>query len=236
MLPAACPAHTKTGVPAVLKHTTDQADTRNSVMVVDDHQAYVEMLGALIDGQDDMVLAATAFDGESAITAATRHQPNIALLDIALPGCSGLHVAREMHTRWPDTAVIMLTAHPSDHHLNEAMDSGASGFLSKHVGCGQILDAIRQVAKGRKVVLRRTANGGSPDTGRIESVLDQLTPREREVLRLIAQGNSKTEIGRLLHRSPNTVDKQTQSVMDKLDLHSRVQLTRFAIREHLIEA
>lgn len=211
------------------------------VTCVDDHACLVAGLRALITSESDMSFVG-AFSTLEGILDRIQNEPtDVLMLDIEVPGPDVFEITREIARRFPTTRVIVLSAHVRDHYIDSAMQAGAYGYLSKSEDAGRLVDAIRRVARGERVfgseVAGRvqTTRNTTAETPHHASRIHLLTPRENQILRMIGKGQSRTEIARAIHRSPKTVDAHRASIMEKLGIHDRVELARYAIREGLVE-
>jgi len=216
-------------------------DTQTTVLLVDDHGLVRDSLAAWLQSQPDMTVLATAGTAEDGLEAAIRNQPDIVVFDIDMPGRISFDVAKTLKTRLPETRIMFLSAFCHDRYIEQALAVEAAAYVTKSESPATVADAVRTVAAGgayfspeveeRIVVDTRGVTLGSERTR--SSIL---SPRELEVLRYIARGLSKKEIGATMHISVKTVDNHSTSLMSKLDVHDRVELARYAIREGLVEA
>lgn len=213
-----------------------------TVVVVDDHAMVRTAIARHLTEEQDMKVIGEAADAREAMELVVEHRPAILLMDIDMPGPVCFEVAREVRQRSPETRVIFLSAHFHDHYVEQALEVEARGYLTKAESQEALVAAIRKVAAGgvwfsdevrRRIVFDehgvRLSQGG-------RSRASHLTRREVEVLRYLARGMSKKEIAQLMHVSVKTVDSHSSNLMSKLDIHDRVELARFAIREGLAEA
>ncbi|MDX2018280.1 MAG: response regulator transcription factor [Planctomycetota bacterium] len=213
------------------------APTKVRVVVADDHAMVRETLAAWLGSHEDIDVCAEAEDSQQVVAEVSRTQPDVLLLDIQMPGADAFATAAEVRRICPATRIVFLTAYQSDTLIDRAREIGAVGYLLKGQNVKTIREGILAAASGATVLspeiqsrlLDRT-NGVAPrEPGR-------LSPRELEVLRLLAVGRSKKEVAKELHVSVKTVDNHTTNIMTKLDIHDRVQLARYAIREGLVSA
>jgi DNA-binding NarL/FixJ family response regulator len=211
------------------------------VLVVDDHTLIRQGIVGLLESQPDIEVVAEAGSAPEALAAATRLAPDVVLMDVSMPGTSGLEATRSIRAGSPATRVLILTIHDREDYLYEALRAGASGYVLKGADVQELLRAVRSAARGEmylypgatKTLIEdyvRSVRGG-PD----RDPYDGLTEREREVLRLIAQGQTTAEIATQLVLSPHTVQSHRDHVMAKLDLHSKAALIKYAIARGLIE-
>lgn len=210
------------------------------ILLADDHLLLGETLAAHLEAEKGLRVVARSRNGEEAIQLAREHRPDIMLLDIEMPGLSGFEAARAILARRPDTRIIFLSAYTYDRHIEEALKLGALGYLTKSETPEQVVHAIREVAANRvcysqEVLDRIVFDGTGPrllKEGKPRS--GSLTTRELEILRHIASGLANKGIAQIVHLSAKTVDKHTENIMRKLNIHDRVSLTRYAIREGLV--
>lgn len=207
------------------------------VVVADDHAMVRETLAAWLGSHDDIDVCAEAEDSQQVLAEVTRTRPDVLLLDIQMPGADAFATASEVRRICPATRIVFLTAYQSDTLIDRAREIGAVGYLLKGQNVKTIREGILAAASGATVLspeiqarlLDRTSGVAPREPGR-------LSPRELEVLRLLAVGRSKKEVAKELHVSVKTVDNHTTNIMTKLDIHDRVQLARYAIREGLVSA
>jgi DNA-binding NarL/FixJ family response regulator len=192
----------------------------------------------LIERQSGMHVVAEANDGVEAVEAALREQPDIAILDVSMPRMTGLQAAREIHARCPDTRVLLLSMHDDERYVFDAMKAGASGYVLKRQADAELIEAVRAVAAGGRF-MSATADAGamqdSIDRGD-DAPDDPLTPRELDVVKLIAEAYTNRQIAEILKVSEKTVESHRGNVLGKLGMRDRVELVRYAIRRGLVEA
>ncbi len=211
------------------------------VMCVDDHAFLVEGLRARLAEEPDMEFMGSRPNLVGLIDLLVEKRPDVVLLDIEIPGPDVFEVLEGMRQTVPTVRTVMLTAYVRDHYIDSAIAAGAWGYLTKTDDPDAIVAAIRRVAGGEfafspGVARRAQAARASPsDYRRPVSRLQALTPREQQILRMIGKGQTRTHIAIAIHRSPKTVDAHRASIMEKLGIHDRVELARFAIREGLVE-
>jgi DNA-binding NarL/FixJ family response regulator len=201
-----------------------------SCLVADDHPAVLEAVAGYLEAAGIRV-AARALDGEEALAKIESTRPQIALVDLRMPKVSGIEIARRVARSHPDTAVVVYTGYGDRAHLTEALDAGARGFVLKEAPMDDLVRAVATVAGGRLYVDPVLAGVLAGAAG-AEAV--SLTQREREVLRLLADGLSNEEIGKVLFIAPETVRTHVRKAMDKLDADTRTQAVAKAIRGSLI--
>ena len=206
------------------------------VLIADDHGIVRSGLALLIDRQPDMITA-EAEDGLEAVERTHAVRPDVAVLDVSMPRLTGLQAARQIRSHYQDVAVLMLSMHEDDGYFFEALEAGASGYVSKRGADGDLVEAIRTVADGRTFLNSRTQAALMRqwlDDGRRQAK-DELTPRELEVLKLIAEAYTNRQIADALRLSEKTVESHRGNVLAKLGMRDRVELVRYAIRRGLVE-
>ena len=207
------------------------------VLIADDHGIVRSGLTMLIERQADMQVAAEAEDGIEAVERALADRPDVAVLDVSMPRLTGLHAARQIRRQTEDVQVLMLSMHEDDAYFFEALEAGASGYVSKRAADASLIDAIRTVAGGETFLssaTQQTLLKQWLENGRTEPE-DELTPRELEVVKLIAEANTNRQIAEALKLSEKTVESHRANVLSKLGMRDRVELVRYAIRRGLVE-
>lgn len=205
------------------------------VLVADDHAIVRAGLRALIKSEADLELVGEATGGYEAIDLVEKYQPQVLLIDLSMPDLDGIAATRKVHPRFPDMRILFLTIHEDEALLRAALKAGASGYILKGAAETELVAAIRTILRGDLYVdpsmLRKLLpeSGASAAAGAGESA--PLTPREAEVLRLIVQGYTNRQIGEELNISVRTAESHRANLSDKLGLHSRVELVRYA-RDH----
>jgi DNA-binding NarL/FixJ family response regulator len=203
-----------------------------SVFVADDHAIVRDGLVALLRVHPDIEIVGTAGNGSDAVAKVLQARPRVVILDISMPGLSGIEVARQVTAALPETRIVMLSMHSSSQYVFQALEAGARGYLLKESASAEIADAVRAVDRGQRYLSRKAAEivaqGISERQG--GNALDALSRREREVLRLVADGHSSAKIGELLHLSPKTVDSYRSRLMQKLQVNQLAGLIKFAIQ------
>ena len=211
------------------------------VLIADDHAMLRDGLRALLSMCDDIEVVGEAEDGMEAVEKTIQLQPDVVLMDIAMPRLGGLEAALELRQRKLPTKVLVLTQYDSQEYVRQMLKAGAAGYILKKAAGAELASAIRVVHAGQsflypsvtKAVIDRYLQGG--DTDETERQFDQLSDREKEVLKLLAEGQSNAEIAGLLCLSVKTVMSHRGSIMEKLDIHNRTDLVKFAIRTGLVE-
>jgi len=208
------------------------------VLLADDHALVRSGLRLLLQSIIGVEVVAEAESGGQALECIERLRPDIALMDISMPGCSGIETAADIKARFPETRVVILSMHAGEEYVSQALRSGASGYLLKDASPMELDLALRAVARGEiylsprvsEVVVEKYVR--SEDGGRDR--LDALTPRQREILRLIAEGRSTKQIAAQLGVSVKTVETHRALLMERLNIHDLAGLVRFAVRAGLV--
>ena len=212
------------------------------VLLVDDHAVVRVGLRMLLEDEADFEICGEAASASEAIIETSRLKPDVVLMDIGLPDMSGIEATREIKRVNPDTAVVALTIHEDEEYFFKMLEAGASGYVPKKAAPEELLTAIRTTYAGEvylypslaKLLVRDYL--GQQDTSKAGEDANSLTDRENEVLALLADGESNTEIAERLNISPKTVARHRENIMSKLNMHSRTDLVKYAIRKGIIEA
>ena len=207
------------------------------ILLADDHAMVRRGLRLVLDAEPDLAVAAEATDGLQALELGLREDVHLAVLDVAMPGMTGLQVARELSRRRPELRTLLLSMHDSEQYLFEALRAGASGYVLKADADHTLIDACRATMRGEpflypdavSTLVRERLEGGKP------AEHDVLTLRETQVVKLIAEGHTSREIAVKLVISEHTVERHRERILDKLELRDRVALTRYAVRRGLVE-
>jgi DNA-binding NarL/FixJ family response regulator len=213
------------------------AGTHTRILVADDHHIVRSGIRLLLDRQPDLEVVAEAPDGIEAVEQALASRPDLCILDVAMPKMTGLQAAREIRAHMPSVRVLMLSMYDDDRYLFEALKAGASGYVLKGEADQDLVAAIRAVRRGdafltnlaERSIIRGWMDEGHNGPG------TALTPREEEVVKLIAEAHTNAQIAELLHLSEKTVESHRANVLRKLGMRDRVQLVRYAIRRGLVE-
>ena len=211
------------------------------VLLVDDHAVLRAGLRSLLEAEPGFEVVGEAGTGEEGVEKASALRPDVVVMDLSMPGQGGLEATRSIAALDQGTRVLVLTMHGEEEHLLPVLEAGGSGYVNKRSADEELIEAIRTVARGdvflypsaAKLLLRGLKQ--KTDAGE-EDPLDRLTDREREVLSFTVEGFSSSEIGKKLFISPKTVDTYRARIMEKLDLHHRSELVRFALRKGLLRA
>ena len=212
------------------------------VLFADDHAVLRRGIRNLVDEQPDMQVVAEAKDGEEAVSMALRAKPDIAILDINMPRMNGLEAARRILATLPKTEILILTVHHSDQIVGEVLESGAHGCVLKSEAEEDLVKTIRSLSQ-HKTSFSPDFARAIADThyraaarGHMAAPTRLLTPRERQVLQLLAQGLANKEVAEYLNISKKTAEVHRTNIMRKLEVHSLAELVRYAIRNKLVEA
>lgn len=206
-----------------------------TVFVADDHAVLREGLASLLAAQPDIRVIGSAAEGREAVRQVMQLQPQVVILDIAMPQMNGIEAAREMRERAPQSRVVMLSMYSSAEHVFHALEAGARAYVLKDSAASEIVAAVRAVHAGRRYLSPKVAEtmADMVERSAAESPLSRLSARERQVLQLVAEGNSSAQIAALLHLSPKSVDTYRSRVMQKLHLSDVASLVKFAIQHGL---
>jgi two-component system, NarL family, response regulator NreC len=210
------------------------------ILLADDHQLMRSGLRLLIEQQADLTVVGEAADGREAVALAKSLRPDVAVMDISMPNLNGIEAAHQITQSHAELAVIVLSMHPDESYVLRALKAGAKGYLLKDSAESDLITAVRAVARGKsffspavsKVLLddyiRKLKRSGAEDA------YDLLTPREREVLQLVAEGKSNKDVANLLNLSVYTVETHRSNIMQKLNLKGVPELTLYAVRKGII--
>jgi len=208
------------------------------IMLADDHRMFRQGLRTLLDSRDDMDVVGEASDGREAVEMAAQLSPEVIIMDVSMPGLNGVEATRKIMVEHPGTKIIGLSMHTDRRYTSELLKAGASGYLPKDGAFEELEQAVRAVMSGEVYLSPRIAAGLVDDYVRqprdaAPSVFERLTAREREVLQLMAEGQATKEIAATLHVSVKTVETHRRQIMEKLNIYSVAELTKYAIREGL---
>jgi DNA-binding NarL/FixJ family response regulator len=213
---------------------------KTNILVADDHPIVLRGLRMVLDAQPDLAVVAEATDGDEAVERALSDDVDLAILDISMPRKTGLQAAREITHRKPEVRVLILSMHDNEQYLFEAIRAGASGYVLKSAVDRDLVEACRAAMRGEPFLypgavralmreyLERARAGEALHT-------ELLTPREEEILKLVAEAHTNEEIGEMLFISKKTVERHRANILEKLGMRDRVELTRYAIRRGLVQ-
>lgn len=210
------------------------------VLLAEDHTIVRKGLRSLLDAEPGIEVVGEAEDGRQAIEKVEQLMPDVVLMDITMPVLNGLEATRQIKKLFSQIKVLILTVHSTEEYIFQILQAGASGYLIKQAAVEELISAIQAVYRGdtflspsmSRIILKESSRQTSTTTEKDN--LARLTDREREVLQLVAEGRSNREIAQLLHVTVKTVEAHRAHVMEKLDLHSAAELTRYAIRKGII--
>jgi DNA-binding NarL/FixJ family response regulator len=214
---------------------------KTRILLADDHAVVRSGVRLIIDAEPDLEVVAEADDGRAAVQHLLRdHDVDLAILDVSMPRMTGVQAAHELSRRRPEVKVLMLSMHAEEQFFFEALKAGASGYVLKASADRELIDAIRKTMRGEPFIYPEVAAALVRDhlerAARGERFSeDPLTPRETEVVKLIAEGFNSEQIAEALVISPKTVDRHRSNILEKLRMNDRVEVTRYAIRRGLVE-
>ena len=213
--------------------------TNIRILLADDHAVVRSGLRMLLEAQPDFEIVGEAETGTEAVAMVDELHPDAVLMDIQMPDLNGIEATKIIKEKSPETAVLALTMHEDDHYFFEMLHAGASGYVLKRAAPDEVVQAIRTVCRGEvflhPMMAKRLVTDyvNRADKNETEKAYSNLTPREQEVLTLIAEGYSNAEIANDLYISIKTVDRHRENIMRKLNMHSRIDLVKYAIRTGL---
>jgi two-component system response regulator NreC len=214
---------------------------KTSLLLVDDHAVVRTGLRMLLEGENDIEIVGEAENASEALNQISQLKPDVVLMDIGLPDMSGIDATRRIKELAPDISVLALTIHEDEEYFFKMLDAGASGYVPKRAAPEELLSAIRVTARGEVYLYPSLAKLLVKDyltqsmQFKNQATLNGLTPRENEVLTLLADGESNVEIAEQLSISPKTVARHRENIMGKLNLHSKTELVKYAIRKGIIQ-
>ncbi|MGI9018048.1 MAG: response regulator [Euzebya sp.] len=219
----------------------DQSDPIK-VIVADDHALFRRGLFMVLESETDIDVVAEANDGDEVVELATQHIPDLVLMDVRMPGTSGIEATKAIKEKVPSTKILMLTISDEEEDLYDAIKAGASGYLLKEISIDEVADAIRSVHAGQSLIspsmasklLNEFAMMAKKDEKQ-QMPAPRLTDREMEVLTQVAKGMNNRDIAKELFISENTVKNHVRNILEKLHLHSRMEAVVYAVREKLLE-
>jgi len=208
-----------------------RAPKRPRILLADDHFLVAAGLCKILEAE--FYLVETVGDGRAAVDAAKKELPDVILLDISMPLLNGIEAARQLQTAVPDSKLIFVTVHSDSAYVEEAFRAGASGYVLKRSAASELVTAIHEVLNGKSYLTPLIDGRVAEGILNLVQEREPVSPRQREVLQLVAEGHTAKEIARILRISAKTVEFHKASIMHKLKLHSTAELTRYAL-EHRI--
>jgi len=207
-----------------------------SVLIADDHAVVRDGLRLLLESQSDIRVVGEVADGRAAVEAALRLKPDVVIMDLAMPLLNGADATAQIVEKQDAAKIVMLSMHSTVEHVFRALQAGALGYLRKESAGSEVVDAVRTVHAGRRYLSQKITESVVDDYIRkrtVDSPLESLSQREREILQMLVEGKSGTEIARLLHVSPKTVDTYRSRMMQKLGIGDLPGLVKFALQHGL---
>ncbi len=219
-------------------------ENRIRILIIDDHTVLRSGLRMLLNAEEDMLVVGEASDIFQAVQEGEHLRPDVVLVDISMPGMSGLDGLQNLKRKMPESRYLILTMHNDEGYLRKALSAGASGYVLKQAANDELLSAIRVVSQGgtylhpthRTILFKKTPGLEPEPPGAERERYDRLSPREKEILRLIASGYTNRQAAEELYLSEKTIETYKSRLMAKLGLHSRVELVRYAIDLGLIRS
>lgn len=210
------------------------------ILLADDHAILREGIKALLEKHGNIEVIAEASNGREALAKAAQLRPDVVVLDISMPLMEGLETTRQMKRENPDTKILILTMYDDSEYFFQLLRAGASGYVTKSAVGKELISAIEAVYKGNSFFCPTMAKFLLSDYLRLAKSVEsaeqeELTPREREIVKLIAEGYTNQQIADLLHRSVKTIESHRANILRKLDIHDSVELVKYAVRKKLIE-
>lgn len=210
------------------------------ILLADDHTVMRKGLRLLLESQEGLTVVAEAADGRQTVEMVQKESPNVVVLDVAMPNLNGIEAARQISARFPATAIVVLSMHSDEGYVFRALKAGARAYLLKDSAEHDLIDAIRAVSEGKAFFSPAISKMLVEDYMRqmrereVEDSYDLLTPREREILQLLAEGKSNKEVAASLNLSLYTVETHRGNILQKLNLHSVPELILYAVRKGII--
>lgn len=210
------------------------------IVLAEDHAMVRKGFNLILENEPSIEIIDEVQDGKAAIKSVQKHKPDVVVMDISMPRLNGLEATRQILKDYPDTKILILTIHTSDKYIARILQCGAAGYVLKKSAPEELIEAVKTVIKGEKYfsssisskIIDKLMNGSLPSDDSANSA--SLTNREVEILQLISEDYTNKEIAKNLHISIKTVESHRSNIMKKLDLHSPVELTKYAIREGII--
>ncbi|MEX2210648.1 MAG: response regulator transcription factor [Gaiellaceae bacterium] len=212
---------------------------KTRILLADDHAVVRRGLRLVLDGEPDLEVVAEAGDGAEAVDRAVHEDVHLAILDVTMPRLTGIQAAREISRRRPEVRTLILSMHDNEQYLFEALRAGASGYVLKSAADRDLVEACRATMRGEPFLypagVAALVREHLERAGERDGPPDILTPRELEILKLIAEAHTSKEIADMLVIAVKTVERHRANILEKLGMHDRVQLTRYAIKRGLVE-
>jgi DNA-binding NarL/FixJ family response regulator len=213
------------------------------VLIADDHALFRRGLNMVLESEEGIEVIAEAEDGEDAIAKAEEFAPDVVLMDVRMPRVSGIEATRQIRDVIPTAKILMLTVSDEEEDLYEAIKAGANGYLLKEISIEEVADAIRSVVQGQSLISPSMASKLLNEFNTLAKQADEkprlqaprLTTRELEVLKLVAQGMSNRDVAEALFIAENTVKNHVRNILEKLQLHSRMEAVVYAVREKILD-
>jgi two-component system response regulator NreC len=211
------------------------------VVIIDDHQLFRDGLKSIFSTEEDIELVGEAADATVGLEIVRKTLPDVLLLDISVPGVSGLEICRQIAMSHPEIRIIILTMHKNDAYVKSAFSTGAMGYVLKHSAVDELTTAIRSVKSGKKYISSELTEGilheyvTKTEEDTKANLVSELTERENEIVRLIVQGWNTNKIADALHISPATVKTHRAQIMRKLGIHKNIELVKYAVKKGIIE-
>lgn len=210
------------------------------ILIADDHELVREGLRRVLGVRPEWEICAAAVDGQDAVEQARKQRPDIAIVDYSMPRLNGLEAARQIRRALPDTEVLMLTMHESEVLVHEVLAAGALGYLLKSDAGTALVQAVEALLRHKpfltEKVSERVLRGYLHPSPAVSDPSGPLTPRERQIVQLVAEGRSSKEVARALNLSAKTIESHRSNILRKLGLHSISELVRYAVRNNIVEA
>lgn len=208
------------------------------ILICDDHTLFVEGIKAMLRAEVSLDIVGEARDGRQAVDLVKQLKPDVILMDVSMPDMNGFDATRRVRDFDPEVKVLMLTMHDEEELVARCLEAGAAGYIMKDAPASQLLYAIETVRKGERYlspnVLKKVVDGYVKNTNRPQTSYDRLTAREREILKLLAEGLTVKEIAIRLNLSVKTVEVHKHNLMKKIDVHDKAELIKYAIQKKLI--
>ena len=209
------------------------------VFLADDHTVVRDGLRILLEAQGDIEVVGDASDGRQAVALASQLQPDVVVMDIAMPGLNGIDAAQEIRRACPSVEILILSMHSTNEHIFRALNAGARGFLLKESAGAEVVQAVRSVTAGQRYFSEKITDAASMDRdyllrqAALKSPIERLSPRERQILQLVVEGKTSAEIAEMLYLSPKSIETYRSRLMQKIGVSDLPALIKFAIQHGL---